>query len=64
MGSPRTTTPAAGSVALSNPTIEQIEIDGSEAILVTLYVLIEGARGEEDGPLIFYWTLQPGLVPR
>lgn len=32
-------------------------------ILVTLYVLSEGARGAEDGPLLFYRTLGSELQP-
>ena len=50
----------AGSVAVSNPTIERIEIAGRQAILVTLYVLSEGAHREEDGPLLFYRWLRDG----
>lgn len=44
----------AGSMAFSNPTITQIEIDGAAAILVTLYVITEGAAGSEGGELIYY----------
>jgi len=44
----------AGSLAFSNPTITQIEIDGGQAILVTLYVVNEAAADSEDGELIYY----------
>ena len=50
----------AGSAAFSNPTIEMIEIGGRAAVLVTLYLLTEGARGEEDGPLLYYRMLPDG----
>ena len=50
----------AGSAAFSNPTISKIEIGGREAILVTLYLFTEGARGEEDQELLFYRTLPGG----
>jgi len=46
----------AGSLAFTNPTIELIEIDGLEAILVTLFVPQEGAAGLEAGQLIYYRT--------
>jgi hypothetical protein len=44
----------AGSAAFSNPTITQVEIDGREAIVVTLYVISEAAAAGEDGELIYY----------
>jgi hypothetical protein len=47
----------AGSAAFGNPTIEMIEIDGQRAVLVTLYLMTEGARGDEDGPLLYYRVL-------
>ena len=50
----------AGSSAVSNPTVTQVTIDGRAAIVVTLYLPTEGARGEEDGPLLFYRTLDGG----
>jgi hypothetical protein len=53
----------AGSTAFTNPTIEQIEIDGQQAILVTLFVPQEGARGGEAGELIYYRTYGP-VEPR
>ena len=48
---------AARSVAFSNPSIEQVTIGGANAIVVTLYLLSEGARGTEGGELIYYRTL-------
>ena len=48
---------AARSVAFSNPSIEQVTINGVDAIVVTLYVLSEGARGTGGGELIYYRTL-------
>ncbi len=44
----------AGSVAFTNPTIAQIEIGGQRALLVSLFVPQEGAKGGEEGELIFY----------
>lgn len=49
----------AGSVAFSNPTITQIRIDGAAAILVTLYVISEGAADSEGGELLYYRTIEP-----
>jgi hypothetical protein len=52
----------AGSTSMANPTIEPILIAGQDAILVTLYLFTEGARGEEDGPLLYYRTLPAASV--
>ena len=49
----------AGSVAFSNPTINQVDVGGVPAILVTLYVITEGAAGPEDGELIYYRLMPP-----
>jgi hypothetical protein len=46
----------ARSTAFSNPTIEQVEIGGREAIVVTLFLPHEGAQGGEAGELIYYRT--------
>ena len=46
----------AGSLAFSNPAIEDVEIDGQRAIVVSLFVLGEGARGTEGGSLIYHRT--------
>ena len=51
----------AGSTAFTNPTVAQVEIDGRQAILVTLFVPQEGARGDEVGELIYYRTLDPPI---
>ena len=53
----------AGSTAFTNPTISQIEVGGKDALLVTLFVPSEGARGGEAGELIYYRTfdqVEPG----
>jgi hypothetical protein len=44
----------AGSVAFTNPTVEQIVIGGQKAVLVTLFVPQEGAKSTEAGQLIYY----------
>jgi hypothetical protein len=44
----------AGSVSLANPSITEVEINGRAAMVVTLYIFTEGARGNEDGELIYY----------
>ncbi len=53
----------SGSVAFGNPTITAIEIDGRRAILVTLFLPQEGARGGEAGELIYYRTYGPANAP-
>jgi len=55
---------AAGSIAFSNPTIAAIEIEGQTAILVTLFIPGEGARGEEAGELIYYQIYGPARTTR
>lgn len=47
----------AGSQAFANPAIERVEIGGKPALMVGFYLFTEGARGEEDGELIYYRTL-------
>ena len=44
----------AGSTAFTNPAVTQIEIGGRPAIVVALFVPQEGARGGEEGALIYY----------
>jgi hypothetical protein len=44
----------AGSTAFGNPTIEQVHVGARSAIVITLFLFSEGARGGEDGPLIYY----------
>jgi hypothetical protein len=46
----------SGSVAFTNPTMELVEIDGRDALLVTLFVPQEGASGLEAGQLLYYRT--------
>ncbi len=50
----------AGSVAFSNPTITAIEMYGRPAILVTLYVISEGAAASEEGELIYFRLIPDG----
>ncbi|MEO8425458.1 MAG: hypothetical protein ABI595_16295 [Actinomycetota bacterium] len=47
----------AGSRAFTNPSISEVRIDGHDAILVTLYLFTEGARGGEDEELVCYRIL-------
>jgi hypothetical protein len=49
----------AGSQPFSNPSISEVQIDGHDAILVTLYLFTEGSRGGEDEELVFCRTV-PG----
>lgn len=49
----------AGSAAFSNATVDLIEVGGREAVLVTVYLFTEGAKGEEDGELLYYRILEP-----
>lgn len=49
----------AGSSAFTNPTIELVQIGGEAAILVTLFVPQEGAKGGEAGQLIYYRIYEP-----
>jgi hypothetical protein len=48
-----------GARSFTNPTIEQIKVDGQQAILVTLFVPQEGAEDAETGELIYYRTIEP-----
>jgi hypothetical protein len=45
---------AARSTAFANPTIEEVEIGGEKAVLVTLFLPHETAPGGEAGELIYY----------
>jgi len=47
----------AGSTAFTNPTVAQIEFGGRPAIVVSMFVPMEGARGNEVGGLIYYRIL-------
>ena len=44
----------AGSQAFLNPTISTVMIGGRPALVATLFLPTEGARGGEAGPLLFY----------
>lgn len=44
----------AGSTAFTNPTVAIVSIAGRPAILVTLFVPQEGAKGAEAGELVYY----------
>ena len=44
----------AGSTAFGNPTIEQVRVGARSAIVVTVFLFGEGARGDEGGSLIYY----------
>jgi hypothetical protein len=46
----------AGSISFGNPTIEQIQIGGLPALVMTLYVFLDGARAGEPGSLVYYRT--------
>ena len=50
----------AGSVSFANPSINQVEINGRQAILVTLYLFTEGAAAGEDEELLYYRDLPGG----
>lgn len=44
----------AGSISFGNPTIEQVQIGGLPALVMTLYIFLDGARGGELGSLVYY----------
>jgi len=44
----------ARSVSMGNPSLTLIEVNGREALLVTLYIYSEGSHADEDGGLIYY----------
>ena len=44
----------AGSTSIGNPTIGLMDVAGRPAVVVTLYLFTEGAKGAEDGPLLYY----------
>ena len=49
----------AGSISFGNPTIEQVEIGGHRALVMTLFVFLDGSVANENGSLVYYRTL-PG----
>ncbi len=44
--------------AFMNPTIARVTVRGRDALVVSLYIPGEGARGAEAGELIFYRLLE------
>lgn len=44
----------ARSISFGNPTVDQVEIGGRSALVMTLYVFLDGARGGEVGALVYY----------
>jgi hypothetical protein len=44
----------AGSVSVANSSVALVQIEGREAILVTLGIFTEGSLGGEDGGLVYY----------
>lgn len=49
----------AGSTAFTNSTITPLAIDGKPAIVVTLFLPTEGAKGDESGELLYYRVIDP-----
>jgi len=45
-----------GSISFGNPTVEQIELGGQPALVMSLYLFLDGARGGETGSLVYYRT--------
>jgi len=46
-----------GSISFGNPTVEQIELGGQSALVMSLYLFLDGARAGETGSLVYYRTL-------
>jgi hypothetical protein len=44
----------AGSISFGNPTIEQITLGEQPALVMSLYLFLDGARGGETGSLLYY----------
>jgi hypothetical protein len=51
----------AGSISFGNPTIEEVQIGGRDALVMTLFVFLDGSAGREDGSLVYYCILHPAL---
>ena len=47
----------AGSISFGNPTIEQVQIGGRQALVMTLFVFLDGSAAGEDGSLVYYSIL-------
>jgi Big-like domain-containing protein len=43
-----------GSISFGNPTIEQVQMAGLPALVITLYLFLDGARSGETGSLVYY----------
>jgi len=44
----------AGSISFGNPTIEQVQIGERQALVMTLFVFLDGSRADENGSLVYY----------
>jgi len=44
----------AGSISFGNPTIEQVQIGARQALVMTLFVFLDGSRADENGSLVYY----------
>jgi len=47
----------AGSISFGNPTIEHVQIGGRQALVMTLFVFLDGSLANENGSLVYYRTL-------
>lgn len=47
----------ARSISFGNPTIEEVEIGGRRALIVTLFIFLDGSAAGEDGSLVYYSIL-------
>jgi len=47
----------AGSISFGNPTIEEVQISGRHALVMTLFVFLDGSAAGEDGSLAYYRVL-------
>lgn len=50
-----------GSLAFANPTITQMEVNGQDAIVVTLFIPTESSAEGESGELVFYKYIKNGF---
>lgn len=47
----------AGSISFGNPTIKEVQISGRHALVMTLFVVLDGSPAGEDGSLVCYRIL-------
>jgi len=47
----------AGSISFGNPTIEEVQIGGRDALVMTLFLFLDGSAAGEDGSLVYYSIL-------